>query len=78
MSFPPGTIQGTTPTPSRKTTEHSAATSHSSLVKTLFYKSITEINELLSFSSNIRENSPQATSCFYPTFFAIYHSPLFL
>lgn len=47
MSFPTGTIQGTTPTPSGKTTGHSVATSHSSLVKTLFYKSITEISELL-------------------------------
>lgn len=78
MSFPTGTIQGTTPTPSRKTTGHSVATSHSSLVKTLFYKSITEISEMLSFSSNIRKNSPQVASCFYPTFFAIWHYHLVL
>lgn len=47
MSFPTGTIQGTTPAPSGKTTGHSVSISHNSLVKTVSSKESTKVKAMI-------------------------------
>ena len=47
-SLPPGTIHGTTPTPSGNTTGHSVADSHNSLVNTLSSSGSTKVSAMVS------------------------------
>ena len=47
IALPPGTIHGTTPTPSGNTTGHSVADSHNSLVNTLSSSGSTKVSAMV-------------------------------